>query len=47
MFPVFNVEPVTVVLAFLSSIAAGFVAAALPIRRAARMKIVDGLRQTV
>src|ERR1041385_3865313 len=44
MFPLFNVEPVPVVLAFLSSIAAGFVAAALPIRRAARMKIVDGLR---
>ncbi len=47
MFPVFNVEPVTVVLAFLSAVAAGFVAAALPIRRASRMKIVDGLRQTV
>ena len=43
-FPVFNVETVTVVLAFGSAIAAGVVAAAFPISRAVRTKIVDGLR---
>jgi putative ABC transport system permease protein len=45
MFPVFIVEPVTVLIAFFSAIAAGVVASAFPIRRTARMKIVDGLRQ--
>jgi putative ABC transport system permease protein len=45
MFPVFIVEPGTVLLAFLSAVAAGTVAAAFPIRRTSRMKIVDGLRQ--
>jgi putative ABC transport system permease protein len=45
MFPVFIVEPVTVALAFFSAVVAGIVAAALPVRRVGRMKIVDGLRQ--
>jgi putative ABC transport system permease protein len=45
MFPVFIVETWTALLAFLSAVAAGVVAAAFPIRHAAQMKIVDGLRQ--
>jgi len=44
-FPVFNVEPVTLLLAVGSAILAGVVAAAVPVIRSLRMSIVDGLRQ--
>lgn|ERR1041385_50422 len=44
-FPVFNVEPLTIILAISTAILAGIVAAAFPVGRAMRMKIVDGLRQ--
>ena len=44
-FPVFNVEPLTIVLAGASALAAGVVAAFFPIVRVLRQRIVDGLRQ--
>ena len=44
-FPVFSVEGTTVVLAVCAALLAGTVAAALPVLRTSRMKIVDGLRQ--
>lgn len=44
-FPIFNVDTLTIVLAFLAAIIAGVVAAAFPLSRTVRMKIVDGLRQ--
>jgi putative ABC transport system permease protein len=44
-FPVFNVEQQTLFLAAAAAILAGVVAAAVPVTRAVRMKIVDGLRQ--
>lgn len=44
-FPVFNVDTMTVVLSFLTAIVAGIVAAAFPLVRTIRMRIVDGLRQ--
>ena len=44
-FPIFNLEPGTVVLAALSAIMAGVVAAIFPLTKAVRTKIVDGLRQ--
>lgn len=44
-FPVFNVEPLTIVLAGTSALAAGVVAAFFPILRVLRQRIVDGLRQ--
>ena len=43
-FPVFKTEPVTLVFAVVSAILAGIVAAAFPITKAVRMRIVDGLR---
>ncbi len=45
MFPIFNVTPTTVVLASLTAIIVGVVAALFPVWRATSMKIVDGLRQ--
>ena len=44
-FPVFNVEPITLVLAVASALVAGVVAGVVPVIRTLRMKIVDGLRQ--
>jgi putative ABC transport system permease protein len=43
-FPVFNIEPITVVLAGLSAIVVGLLASLFPIQRALGTKIVDGLR---
>jgi putative ABC transport system permease protein len=45
MFPVFNVELSTIVLAMTFSLLVGVLAAIFPAVRAARIKIVDGLRQ--
>jgi putative ABC transport system permease protein len=43
-FPVFNIEPITVVLAASSAILVGLLASLFPIQRALGTKIVDGLR---
>jgi len=43
-FPVFNVEPMTIILAGISALTVGIVASLFPIQRALRTKIVDGLR---
>ena len=43
-FPVFNLEPITVVLAAVSAILIGFASAVIPIQRALSVKIVDGFR---
>ncbi len=43
-FPVFNIEPLTIILAASSAIFAGVVAALFPITRVLKQKIVDGLR---
>jgi putative ABC transport system permease protein len=44
LFPVFDVSAQTVVLQIVSAVAVGSVAAVLPARRAARVRIVEGLR---
>jgi len=44
-FPVFNVEPVTLVLACSAAVLVGILAAIFPIQRTLSTKIVDGLRQ--
>lgn len=44
-FPVFNVEPITVIFAVTTAIIAGLAAAMFPIVRVRHMSIVDGLRQ--
>jgi putative ABC transport system permease protein len=44
LFPVFNVSPQTVALQAVCALAVGAVAAVFPSQRAARVKIVDGLR---
>ena len=44
-FPVFNVEPITLVLAGSSALLVGIVASLFPIQRALGTNIVDGLRQ--
>jgi putative ABC transport system permease protein len=44
LFPVFEVSAETIVLQIVCAVAVGAIAAALPARRAARMRIVDGLR---
>jgi putative ABC transport system permease protein len=44
-FPVFTLEPVTIVLAALSAIMVGIAASAFPIHRSIRTSIVNGLRQ--
>jgi putative ABC transport system permease protein len=43
-FPVFNIEPITIVLAGSSAILVGLLASLFPIQRALGTKIVDGLR---
>jgi putative ABC transport system permease protein len=43
-FPVFNIEPITVVLAASSAMLVGVLASLFPIQRALGTKIVDGLR---
>jgi putative ABC transport system permease protein len=43
-FPVFNVEPITIILAGISALVVGIAASIFPIQRALRTKIVDGLR---
>ena len=43
-FPVFNIEPVTVILAISSAFIVGVLAAVFPIQRALGTRIVDGLR---
>lgn len=43
-FPVFNVEPVTIILAGVSALVVGIAASLFPIQRALGTKIVDGLR---
>jgi putative ABC transport system permease protein len=43
-FPVFNVEPITVILAGVSALIVGIVASIFPTQRALGTKIVDGLR---
>jgi len=45
MFPIFKVEPSTIVLALGFSFLVGILASIFPAMRSARMKIVDGLRQ--
>jgi putative ABC transport system permease protein len=45
MFPIFNVEPSTVILSFSLSFLVGLLASAFPAIRSSRIKIVDGLRQ--
>jgi len=45
MFPVFAVQPMTIVLAIGFSLLVGVIAAIFPSYRSANMKIVDGLRQ--
>jgi len=42
--PVFELEPVTIVLAIGSALLIGIVASIFPIQRALRTKIVDGFR---
>jgi ABC-type antimicrobial peptide transport system permease subunit len=43
-FPVFQIEPVTIVLAVSSAILVGILASIFPIQRALTTKIVDGFR---
>ena len=43
-FPIFNLEPITIVLAVSSALLVGVVASIFPIQRALTTKIVDGLR---
>lgn len=43
-FPIFNLEPITVILAISSALLVGVIAAVFPIQRALTTKIVDGLR---
>ena len=44
LFPIFNVSPQTVAMQFGAALVVGLVAAAVPAWRAARIRIVDGLR---
>jgi putative ABC transport system permease protein len=43
-FPIFNIEPVTVILAVSSALVVGILASIFPIQRALTTRIVDGLR---
>lgn len=43
-FPIFTIEPITIVLAGSSALVVGLLASVFPIQRALRTKIVDGLR---
>ncbi|MFT3736601.1 MAG: ABC transporter permease [Rhodocyclaceae bacterium] len=45
IFPVFNVSPATVQQQWLAAVLIGFIAASLPALRAAKVKVVEGLRQ--
>ncbi len=45
MFPVFAIQPSTIILAITFAVTVGIVAAVFPAVNSARMKIVDGLRQ--
>jgi len=45
MFPIFNVEPSTIILSFSLSFLVGLLASVFPAIRSSRIKIVDGLRQ--
>jgi putative ABC transport system permease protein len=44
LFPVFGIAPMTMALQFVAAIAVGIIAAIIPTVRAARVRIVDGLR---
>ena len=44
MFPVFEIETVTLILAASAALFIGFAAAVFPIQRALKTKIVDGFR---
>lgn len=44
MFPVFQIEPITIILAVTSAIVIGIAAAIFPIQRALTTKIIDGFR---
>lgn len=44
MFPVFQIEPITIILAVSSAIVIGIAAAIFPIQRALTTKIIDGFR---
>jgi len=44
-FPIFNVEPITIILACSSALFVGILAALFPIQRAITTKIADGLRR--
>ncbi len=44
-FPVFNIEPETIVMDIMASLLVGFVAAILPTYRAINIRIADGLRR--
>jgi putative ABC transport system permease protein len=46
-FPYFLIEPKTIVIAVVAAVVSGLIAAAVPAARAAKRKIVDGLRQVV
>jgi putative ABC transport system permease protein len=45
-FPIFNIEPITVILAASSALVVGIIASIFPIQRALTTRIVDGLRHT-
>ena len=45
IFPIFNVSPATVQQQWLAALLIGLVAASLPAMRAARVSVIDGLRQ--
>lgn len=45
MFPVFEIQPSTIVLAIVFAFTVGIIAAVFPAYRSSKMKIVDGLRQ--
>ena len=44
-FPIFNVEPKTLILDFAAAIAVGIIAAIIPTHRAIKIRIADGLRR--
>jgi len=44
VFPIFQIEPITVVLAALSALLIGFLSSLSPIQRALKMQIVEGFR---
>jgi ABC-type antimicrobial peptide transport system permease subunit len=44
-FPVFELQPITIVLAFLAAILVGLASAVIPLYRTLNTTIVNGLRQ--